>query len=643
MNIDQSWLGKGRITFRSILIGVVLIPLNYLWIVQLELVRYSLVTYLVPYYTVIFIITVLILCNGSLGKFSPRLRLTYPELAVIYIILSVTTGFCSHNMMQILVSSMGHAFWFATPENDWANIFWRYIPRWLTVDDKAVLRDFYAGDSTLYAMGHINGWLVPALAWTGFATALVIAVLCINVLIRKQWSDRERLTYPIIQLPMAMMNPKSRFFSNRLMWFGFAVAAGISLLNGLHELYPAVPHLRVTRLWLRDTGYFTSEPWNHIMRLAVIAFYPFAIGIGFVIPLDLAFSVWFFYIFQKIVAGVGLSLGLRHDFPYLNDQMLGAYIGLGCIAIWLGRAHFKRIVGHLISPKRMDDANEPIPYRLAFPLMIFAFIGLGVFSVMAGMTVWVALLFFVVYFIFSMTVTRIHAELGYPVHDMEHTSPQHLLLTSVGTSNLGPSTLTVMAIYRWFNRTYASHPMPHHLDGFQIGKALNIRWRQLTVIILGVTVIGLLGSFWTLMHTYYRLGGESGRMGWPAQGFGRETFTYLQRWMYYPSGPNHAGILAMPVGFLMVIFLAVMRSRFFWWPFHPLGYPIVISFGGRMLWVCLLISSTVKFLVFRTGGWQAYRKMVPFFLGLTLGDFTMGSIWSLVGMALGIKTYDFWP
>ena len=62
-----------------------------------------------------------------------------------------------------------------------------------------------------------------------------------------------------------------------------------------------------------------------------------------------------------------------------------------------------------------------------------------------------------------------------------------------------------------------------------------------------------------------------------------------------------------------------------------------------MLWVCLLISSTVKFLVFRTGGWQAYRKMVPFFLGLTLGDFTMGSIWSLVGMALGIKTYDFWP
>ena len=83
MNTDQSWRGKGRITFRSILIGVVLIPLNYLWIVQLELVRYSLVTYLVPYYTVIFIITVLILCNGSLGKFSDFLyRISSPVALV---------------------------------------------------------------------------------------------------------------------------------------------------------------------------------------------------------------------------------------------------------------------------------------------------------------------------------------------------------------------------------------------------------------------------------------------------------------------------------------------------------------------------------------------------------------------------------
>ena len=62
-----------------------------------------------------------------------------------------------------------------------------------------------------------------------------------------------------------------------------------------------------------------------------------------------------------------------------------------------------------------------------------------------------------------------------------------------------------------------------------------------------------------------------------------------------------------------------------------------------MLWVCLLISSTVKWLVLRNSGWQTYRKLVPFFLGLTLGDFMVGSLWTLLGLGLKMKTYDFWP
>ena len=158
-----------------------------------------------------------------------------------------------------------------------------------------------------------------------------------------------------------------------------------------------------------------------------------------------------------------------------------------------------------------------------------------------------------------------------------------------------------------------------------------------------VTAIGSLVTFWVLLHTYYHLGGESGRMGWLAQGFGRETFSYLQTWLYYRSGPERTGILAMPVGLLIVMSLAAMRMRFLWWPFHPLCYPVAISFGGRTLWLCMLISSTTKWVVFKMGGWGLYRRLVPFFLGLTLGDFTMGSIWTLIGIALGIRTYDFWP
>jgi hypothetical protein len=84
--------------------------------------------------------------------------------SLLYIILSVTGGFCSHNMMEILASSMGHAFWFATMENDWQAIFWKYIPRWLTIDNRDVLKGFCAGDSTLYDVRHIRGWIGPVFA-----------------------------------------------------------------------------------------------------------------------------------------------------------------------------------------------------------------------------------------------------------------------------------------------------------------------------------------------------------------------------------------------------------------------------------------------------------------------------------------------
>ena len=42
--------------------------------------------------------------------------------------------------------------------------------------------------------------------------------MCFNSIQRLQWSERERLSYPIAQLPIEMTTP--RFFSKRLLWLG---------------------------------------------------------------------------------------------------------------------------------------------------------------------------------------------------------------------------------------------------------------------------------------------------------------------------------------------------------------------------------------------------------------------------------------
>jgi uncharacterized membrane protein required for colicin V production len=56
-----------------------------------------------------------------------------------------------------------------------------------------------------------------------------------------------------------------------------------------------------------------------------------------------------------------------------------------------------------------------------------------------------------------------------------------------------------------------------------------------------------------------------------------------------------------------------------------------------------LIGSTAKFLTLRFGGLGFYRRALPFFFGLILGEITVGSLWTILGMVLDIPTYDFWP
>ncbi|MGB9588606.1 MAG: DUF6784 domain-containing protein, partial [Armatimonadota bacterium] len=50
-----------------------------------------------------------------------------------------------------------------------------------------------------------------------------------------------------------------------------------------------------------------------------------------------------------------------------------------------------------------------------------------------------------------------------------------------------------------------------------------------------------------------------------------------------------------------------------------------------------------KFFTLRFGGLTTYRRFLPFFFGLILGEITIGSLWSIIGIVLGVPTYDFWP
>ena len=126
--------------------------------------------------------------------------------------LSITTTLTAGDILQSVLSTLGYAFWFATPENEFKELFFRHIPRWLTVSDEMALQDFYEGESTLYMAHHLKVWIPVVLAWLLFFTVLAFNFLCLNTILRRQWTEHERLTYPIAQLALEMTSPTDGFF-----------------------------------------------------------------------------------------------------------------------------------------------------------------------------------------------------------------------------------------------------------------------------------------------------------------------------------------------------------------------------------------------------------------------------------------------
>lgn len=640
-----------RITARAVALSILLAVINDYWIVQLEVVRYSFATYAAPFYNCVFTLLVLTSLNLLVRKYRPSIAFSRVELLTVYVMVSVTSAVCSHNMMEILVSMMGYAFYFRTPDNQWDQLFIHRLPKWLTVSDPTSLKNFYQGGSTLYAPENYVPWIVPVICWSAFCAVLLFTMLCLNSILRKHWIESERLTFPIIMLPLEMTEESGSIFRNRYFWLAFGIAGALTLIAGLNYLYPNIPCVRIVR---RNFGQFiTQYPWR-AMGGIMVGFYFWAIGIAYLMPLELSFSCWFFYLFIKAELVGSYMLGLNElrvagtgfdsSYPFLNSQSYGAYLGFFTMSMWAGRRYLGRVWRTAFKGTREEDeSREAVSYRTALIGAILGVLALGAFARAMNMSGPIIVTFFILYFVFAVTASRIRAELGFPTHDMHVMAPQYPILTALGTQHIPRQDIVGFSMLWWFNRTYASHPSPHQFESLKIAERTGTPARQMFIAALIAGIVAMPIGFWMLLHTYYIRGGATSKMDEWALGFGEDFANELAARLTnsYPVNTTSLGFVG--VGFLGSMFLSWMRLRYLWFPLHPLAYAIGNSWGVQQLWVPLLIGSTAKFATLKFGGLPSYRRSLPFFYGLILGEIVVGSLWTIVGIALDIPTYDFWP
>jgi hypothetical protein len=508
-----------------------------------------------------------------------------------------------------------------------------------------VLPGFYNGQTTFFTQTNVLGWLHPLIIWSVFVFAFVAFTLTLSLLLRRQWIEKERLSFPIVYFPLEMTREDTSLWRTRLLWIGFVIPVVLQSLAALSSLYPAIPNIPLKPSPALNIGRFFAP--DHPLNPVTLAFYPMALGIAYFAQTEVLFSAWFFYWVARLEELGSIALGFRgpmsqSDMPYLNQQSLGAFVALGGLALWFARGEivgaFRRVFGIDRGTEGLDRAHTGAVLGL---IATGAF--LVAFCLLIGIPIQITLLFYSIYFLVVIGFSRIRATAGLPwLFGPNH--PPHIFMTwAVGPRNISTQALTSLNYLQWFDWDYRGTAMAHQMEALKLSSAAGLRRRDLVKSLLAAVSVATVVSLITVIAIGYRYGASSGKVEQYRMNWAGMPLNLLTTWGESGRGIGWDEIAGGAFGLVMVIVLTVAHAQWGWWPFHPVGYALSCTFTLQWLWCPLFVVWAVKLLVLRYGGVRLYRAGIPLAVGLILGDYVVAVIWALVGLVTGQQMYSiFW-
>lgn len=630
-----------RLRARALVVALALAYPTVYWIIHVEVVKfcgYPTTTSL--FYNVVAALFLVRLAADIVRRTGLRAVFSEDDLRVVYVVLALVSAGASLDFTQNLMGIISYPNHYASPENRFAAELLPHVPQHLLVPKGPSSQAFWQGGAQV-TPETLAGFRGPLAWWGAFCMLLLLAGGGLVMLLHRRWSEAEHLTYPILEVPMALSAVEKPLWSSRLFVIGFAAAAAIETLNSLNAINPQWPQVPV-RAWhppFNLAAQVSDHPWRAIGYMP-LSFYPFAIGQGLLLPTNLSFSCWFFYLqwqAQKVLTA-WLGWSGTPGAPFIREQSFGGFIGLALFALWVSRRGWLRELAAAVAGEPRQHARDA---RVALACIALGFGGLVWFSHRAGMTIPYATAFFIVFFLIGIAVTRIRAEMGLPVHDLHFSGPTQMLPTVLGSPRVGRGNLVVGELYYWFNRAYRSHFMPHQAEGFRFlsGQA-GLRSGMTLFAVAWAVGVGL--SFALQLKMVFREGGAAGCVSTVPQWIGGEPWREYMGWVDQAKGPNWRAAMAMLVGALVTSLGMAANVRSGWWLVHPVGYAVSSSWAMERLWCPLLVAWAVKSLITRYGGGEQYRKTVHLAVGLVVGDFVTGSFWNIYGMVRHAPIYRFW-
>ena len=581
----------------------------------------------------LFFLTLLVLViNPLIQKTQVVTTFSEAELVIIWIMVSVASAVPGYGMMEFLFPILVAPLHNATDQNEWKSLLLPNIPDWAYISDIQAVQDFYAGESLV----PWRTWAKPITFWLTISLSFSLIIIFWSVIIRRQWVERERYPFPLVQIPKIMVaQPEgkgqilNRLLRHRLFWLGLFVSLLIHVLNGLHRYNPAIPHLRLSYSF---NTWFPEKPWSALVQGWPLwgRIYLAVIGITYFLQLDVSFSLWFFFLFYKLQEVVFSAFSVRG--VSTQQQVIGADIVLVVFLAWMSRRHLISVFWLAINPRESHQLpSEVIPHRSAVVGFLLSSLSFSILLVWVGMSPHVVILFSILLLSLASITCWMVANAGMLLVNVG-LSPFSFFTTLFGSRSFSRKNLTLMAFDRSVHSHWSSESlMPYTMQSLRLLRETREYRSKLIFLMIFSLLIAIGTAFVSSLKFIYHQGASS-LEGWVYNWFGRSGLEKAYVATQNPYGPSLSGILSAFLGGTWAAFLLFMRQRFLWWPFHPIGYIVGVTYAPHHLWFSTLLGWKCKILMLKCFGVGSYRRFQPLFLGLILGEYLMSAFWIFVGL-----------
>ncbi|MDP7636866.1 MAG: hypothetical protein QF577_04885 [Phycisphaerae bacterium] len=489
-------------------------------------------------------------------------------------------------------------------------------------------------------------WIRPLAFWMIFVAATYGFFCCLTYIVLRYWWKREKLIFPLARFSQALLpeeGHKSRWlptiFSKSGFWFAFFLSLGILSWNalvagkvvvGLNPILLGMGSKDVREILQNGPFEGLTDGTFRLMFLIIFT----AIGIAFLLPLEVSFSVWFYFLVGKMIILVATWMGYGRtgaDFPtdpsWINNpvtaQASGGMLLFSAVSLY-----------RCLKDYYLLSVGRPFAQRLKLSLPV---VGMVVCTVV--MMLWLnwnrlglgwALLFLAILTLLTLGLMRVVAEGGI-YWFQSHMSFFHTYKMFGLGKFLTPVVVVPLLLIYWVLfvdlKTFMA---PNLLNAARMEgecKTGRAKFHINLWLCIAISVVVALGFAIFLAHV---------------RGAGQ-----MHPW-FYRSGPTSvvdAARLAMSdksafdattvgwsgFGAVWVALSMFLRRSLFWFP-HPIGYVMLISPPIAMLWFSFFLGWICKKIVVKYGGKKTFDAVRVIFLGLIFGELIATFVWPTISL-----------